>query len=1352
MNQPTTAKMKTTRMFYGLGRILTVSLLLFALVPMMLVSILSYKKYHSSLEREIIRSLENVSKLKTLEINSYFKAIVDQVVFQAGTLENKRFLKHLDTAWQKSGKSLKEFVRSSGWSKIAESSGSDLKLLNKTFNFHDILLINKSGDVLFSAMGENDLGTNIFTGEYRSTKFATACKRSVGMKVLSFSDYEMYKPSNNQIFGFITAPVKTKDDNVSGIIGFQFKIESVTDIMKGGVREGDTLEYYLIGPDKTLRSEFAVEAGRDFIERKILTKQTEVFLNHIAGHVPDVEKRHKVLQYEGPRGEMVLGIHEGIGILNTTFGIIAEIEAKDAFADVRKLRRLMTFFVALTGFMVFLFAIIIVRRIVQPLLALTIGAKQIAEGDFSNRINLNSRNEIGDLAEIFNNMTVALKKNRGQNQLKDWFQAGQMELNTVMNSCQDIPELSREITAFIAGYIGAHIGAFYLVLSEKKKIRLSGSYSFSSRKNFKNEFSFGEGLVGEAALLKERMLLKTVPADYLIVSSGLGEAVPNNIVAKPFTLNNEVLGIIELGTLDVFDEKGLEFLDQVSESIALNIQKIKAHIKVQELLIKSQNQTEELEVRQKELHFSNKRLEEQTTALRKSENSLKSQQAELGQTNMALSHQSAELEEQAAQLETQKRELNLKNEALEKAKADVEVKAIEVSAASKYKSEFLANMSHELRTPLNSILLLSKHLSENKDDNLSDKQVECAATVHSSGNELLCLINEVLDLAKIESGHMAFEFAEISIQDVTHAMDRNFRPVADDKGLDFEINIHKDVPEKINTDIQRLSQILKNLLSNAFKFTDKGMVTLEIAIDTKEPPVRFMVRDTGSGISESHQEDVFHAFKQADGSTSRKYGGTGLGLSISREFALALGGWLELESRFGEGSVFTLALPLNGEMESEIDSDEIEILMDETLFAVTDSGLKEEVDDDKEIYLSDDRNSITEDSRTILVIDDDKSFAKLLRNTARKKGFKALIAGKGGEGLSLTEIYKPDGIILDMGLPDMGGNDVLFRLKNNLTTRHIPVHIISGAEKSHETMRTGAVGFLNKPVSKVELDNAFKRINRIISEKVKKILVVEDDLNTQNIIKKLIGDDAVEIVTTMSGIEAKKLIEEEVFSCIILDLVLPDMTGEELLGELRRNKEFDTPVIIHTARELSEKELALLDGISSSIIAKDARSHAKLLDDTCLFLHRVETDLSDKNKKIIRKYHDRETILENKKILIVDDDMRNVFSLISVLEDRGINVIAAKNGKESIAILEENPDTNLILMDIMMPVMDGYDATRAIRKMDTRISRIPVIALTAKAMKGDRAKCLEAGANDYMSKPVDIDKLLSMLRVWLYQK
>ncbi len=955
---------------------------------------------------------------------------------------------------------------------------------------------------------------------------------------------------------------------------------------------------------------------------------------------------------------------------------------------------------------------------------------------------------LSDLKHTSDNLTE-------QNTIK----TGQAALNEKMRGIQVIEGLAANIVSYLCDYLKANVGAIYL-FNEDQTLWLAGSYAFEQRKGLHNTFKPGEGVVGQAALEKKYILMIDCPADYIRIRSGLGSAVPKNILVYPLLLNEKVKGVIELGSFKDFSEKDLSFLAETAENMAIAIQSVTSRGQTAQLLEKTQQLAEELQAQQEELRASNEELEEQTKALRASEELLQTQQEELRATN-------EELVEQAASREKQKQEILKKNEEIEKARKLIEQKARDLELTSKYKSQFLANMSHELRTPLNSILLLSRLLSENKGKTLSAKQVEFSETIYSSGNDLMNLINDVLDLSKVESGLLEMNVSDVNLKKFAEKISRSYEKIAEEKEIAFSVNLGEKIPETIHTDPQRMEQIVKNLLSNAIKFTDRGRVALDIQRPhpesafpqsklSPENAIAFSVSDTGIGIKKEKQKLIFEAFQQEDGTTSRKYGGTGLGLSISRELSHCLKGEIGLVSEQGRGAIFTLYLPEKLESSSKEVSQaqhapkpphaSLPAVALEEPKPTAPSGPSGELD-----RIRDNRREITAGDTCILIIEDDPKFASILTDLAKEKDFKVLVAGDGETGLHFADLYKPSAIILDIALPGIDGWDVLTRLKDSPATRHIPVHLISASAPSRNAMKMGAIGYLTKPVSIDNINRIFGKIEQMITQKVKKLLVVEENEKQRTAIIRFLEGQDIEITSVGTGSEAYSHLQTGLYQCMILDPMLPDMPGTELLDRIRgddRLSEF--PIIIYTDEVLSNEEKSLLDSHSDKIILTDARSPEKLLDETTLFLHRVEADLPDEKKKLLKMIHDKESSLACKSVLLVDDDMRNVFAMTHILEDKNMTVLVAKTGSEALSRLEERPDIDLVMMDIMMPVMDGYEAIRKIRKQE-KYKKLPIIALTAKAMKGDRAKCIEAGASDYLSKPVDSHKLLSMLRVWLYK-
>lgn len=974
-------------------------------------------------------------------------------------------------------------------------------------------------------------------------------------------------------------------------------------------------------------------------------------------------------------------------------------------------------------------------------------ARKVSQGDYSVELAERSENDV--LTRSLNSMIQTLVETTADSEKQNWLRTEQMKLNDLIRGDIDTATIAGNVITILADTLEASVGAFYLA-DEKGILELTSSYAFRQRKNVSNSIRIGEGLVGQCALEKKPILLTSVPEDYIVINSGLGETTPDNIIVHPIIHEGLVSGVIELGRIGNFTEVQLKLLGLITENVGIAIYGAQARDRLNVLLGQTQEQAEELQTQQEELRQTNEELESQTQALQEASSRLQTQQEELRQTN-------EELEERSEELEKQSNHLVDKNRELESSREIIEDKAKQLAVSSKYKSEFLANMSHELRTPLNSMLILSGILESNKNSNLTEKQIEFAKTIHASGTSLLNLINEILDLSKIESGKMELVIEDVSLTRFLADTRRQFLHLAEQSGLEYNLSMDENVPEIISTDEQRIGQVLKNMLSNAFKFTSEGGISVSITVASQgaareigtENAVAIAVSDTGCGIPEDKLQVIFEAFQQADGTTSRKYGGTGLGLSISRELAVLLGGRLTLKSTPGKGSTFTLTLPVNfpGENATEVRKTDAEQVPE----AHEKPKKPVRVVLDKLPLVYDDRKDLKENDRKMLVVEDDVEFARILLNLAREKGYKVLIASEGSIALQMADQYSPDGIILDIGLPGMSGLTVLSRLKENLDTRHIPVHVISGHDRRLDAFKGGALGFLRKPVSMDQINDAFNHLEKIGDNTIRDLLIVEDDPASLEAMTELLSSKNIRVTKASDGASALKSLRKSEFDCMILDYNLPDTTAEELIKEIRNDDSIPhIPTIIHTGCELSQEALVELDKYTERVIVKGEKSAERLLDETTLFLHTVEKNLPEEKREMIRLLHDKESIFKDRTILVVDDDMRNVFALSSVLEEKGFNLVHAKNGVESLEKLDESPDIDLVLMDIMMPVMDGYEAMTKIRAQN-RFKDLPMIALTAKAMKGDRAKCIEAGASDYLAKPVDIGKLLSALRVWLYR-
>jgi HAMP domain-containing protein/CheY-like chemotaxis protein/signal transduction histidine kinase len=941
-------------------------------------------------------------------------------------------------------------------------------------------------------------------------------------------------------------------------------------------------------------------------------------------------------------------------------------------------------------------------------------ATAVTKGDLTRSIQVDARGEVSELKDNINTMIYNLRVTTETNEEQDWLKTNLAKFTRMLQGQRDLFTVGRMLLSELAPLIEAQQGTIYqMEIGEGGKPSLRLLAGYAQRPGQPTMIPVGEGLVGQCAVEKQRILLNQVPSDYTKVNSSLGEAVPAAIVVIPVLFEGQTKAVIELASLRPFSVTNLTFLEQLTQSIGVVLNTIEATMRTEGLLQQSQELTVELQ----------------------------SQQKELQQTN-------EELAQKARQLAEQNVEVERKNQEVEQARRALEDKAAELALTSKYKSEFLANMSHELRTPLNSILILGQQLAENSTGNLTTKQTEFARNIYSSGSDLLNLITDILDLSKIESGTVTVEAEEIAFSSLREAVERNFRHIADNKSLPFQVNFDAGMPRAIITDPKRLQQILKNLLSNAFKFTAQGHVGIDVRLATEgwspghsvlnraAKVVAFSISDTGIGIAQEKQKLIFEAFQQADAGTSRKYGGTGLGLAISRELANLLGGEIRLTSTPGEGSTFTLYLPL---------------FYMETAPQAVKAASPVALPVAREEIISDDREIVEAGDPTLLIVDDDPYYARILLGLAREKGFKGIVATRGNAALTLARQYQPTAITLDIFLPDMLGWTVLNNLKLAAETRHIPVLILSVEEERRHGLAHGAFSCMVKPATAEGLEQCFDKIKKFVEPRMKRLLVVEDNDIERNSIVELLGHGDIEIATAASGAEAIEQLLDRPFDCCVLDLRLPDMTGFELLERLRNDPNLcDIPIVVFTGKELNKEEEVQLRTAAKSVILKDVQSPERLFDETALFLHRVVAALPEPKRKMLDALHNSSDVLKKRKVLIVDDDARNIFALTTVLENQEMDVLSATNGRQAIEIIQQQPDLAVVLMDIMMPEMDGYETMREIRR-NPQFSALPILALTAKAMKGDREKCLAAGASDYIAKPVNTNELLSLLRVWLYR-
>ena len=967
----------------------------------------------------------------------------------------------------------------------------------------------------------------------------------------------------------------------------------------------------------------------------------------------------------------------------------------------------------------------------------------MTKGDLTRSITVEAQGEVASLKDNINEMIRNLKDTTQKNSEQDWLKTNLAKFSRMLQGQKDLNTVGRLILSELAPVVSAQQAVFHILDASREipVLTLLAAYADKGQSQLGKQLGLGEGLVGQCALEKQKILITNAPPDYIRISSALGEAAPQSIIVLPVVFEGQVRGVLELASFERFNPTHQAFLDQLTESIGIVINTIEANMRTEDLLKQSQSLAQQLQTRQEQLQQTNQELQEKA---------------------MLLAHQNQEVER--------------KNQEVEQARQALEEKAKQLALTSKYKSEFLANMSHELRTPLNSLLILSDQLSKNQEGNLTGRQMDFAKTIHSSGNDLLMLINDILDLSKIESGTVAVDIGDLRLIDLQSYVERTFRHVAEAKGVEFDVELDPNLPRSMLTDTKRLQQVIKNLLSNAFKFTHHGQVSLAVmtvqegwsvdneSLNNASAVLAFTVSDTGIGISPDKQQIIFEAFQQADGSTSRKYGGTGLGLAISRELSRLLGGEIRLWSTPGKGSTFTLYVPQTyvaaqklarkvGTVDSEASlspprTNGRAILpgpapIQESILETPPTPINE---------AGDDRDSLQPGIPLLLIIENDLTFAKLLLDVAHEKGFKALVTSLGATALVMAREHRPSAITLDICLPDIDGWRVLDRLKKDLNTRHIPVCVISTEEARERSFELGALDFVAKPLQTREaLEQPVSELRDFVDRPVRSLLVVEPDSARRDYLPDFLSAEDVQVTAVSDGREALQMLRERRVDCMVLNPRLPDLTVRELaerLASLARSPRL--PVVVAADSPLPGETEADLKKVSETFALRTAYSPERLLDQTAFCLHTAMGKLAPKKRQVVEALYQSDQVLKGKKVLIVDDDIRNIFALSSVLEWHDMLICPAETGRDAIAILNAQPQIDIVLMDIMMPEMDGYETIRAIRKMP-RFKSLPIIAVTAKAMKGDREKCIEAGAWDYLSKPVDPEQMLSVLRAWLYR-
>ncbi|MCP4119347.1 MAG: response regulator [Desulfobacteraceae bacterium] len=1356
---------------------LVVLFLMTGIFPLMVLAILGSKLSSDALMAKSFNQLDTVKELTSNRFAALLKERLKEAAVLAYTKDVKEACREFSQYYGETntGPGAPFPAKTAAYRSIRDRYLPHFARYMKAYDYHDIYLIgSEHGNVLFSVSEPTLSGQSLSQGALKNSSLAQVWKKVVKQESAVLVDFEPYAPSNGMESAFIGYPVYDDASRMISVVVLQCTSRFINEIMNLRAGMGETGVSYIVrryrggitGRDRyELRSDIKLVGGGKYVVGSVFGEGLAYWKDAMkkgagaGGHG----------LYTDNAGNEVLVSYSVLDFVGEDWALISKIDKAEVTAPLRKLIKSI---IAGGGIIFLLIAagsFRFARGLTQPIVTDVAFAQAISRGELDQSLRLKRKDELGDLGRALDSMAVNLRE-------MGWLQRGKEGLDDQLRGELTTEEVGKRLISYMVKHLDGQVGALYTT-RDQEHLELTASYAFTDRKGNFSRIRVGEGLVGQVALEREMIVFANAGEEAPLLNFGLGERNVEHLLTAPLVFQDRLLGVFQVGAAAPFSPLQRRFIEKNSENISILFNAARSRQVIHDLLDRAKQQQEdlqtanveleeqaqalmesesELQAQQEELRVTNNELAEQAKALRESESELQVQQEELRITN-------EELEEQTSALKAQKTALGEKNNELLRAQDNIKQKAKDLEIASRYKSEFLANMSHELRTPLNSILILSQLFSGNREGNLTEKQVESAKAIHSSGSDLLKLINDVLDLSKVEAGMLELTLEEVTMASMSGELTRLFNGVAEDKGVEFVIDLAPDAPDTIFTDSHRLQQILRNLITNAFKFTEQGSVTLTVSRPgpdmelagadlTAGEAVALSVTDTGIGIPQERQEDIFKAFKQVDGSTSRKYGGTGLGLSISRELANLLGGEVLLASEEGKGCTFTLCLPVR---HADVETKQADARQpEETAPGPDDAPLHESPESPEPPSpkkVTDDRRDIKPGDKLLLIVEDDPKFAGVLKNLATQRGFKCLVAEDGETGLHFADYYGPCAILLDIGLPGIDGWEVMERLKGNPELRHIPVHFISASDDSMDALKMGAMEYLTKPVSVEKIEETLTRIETHLETPMKRLLVVEDDELQRESIRELMGKGDVSITTVGTGKEAFQEIVTGRYDCMILDLGLGDVSGFDLLKMIRDDLHCPRiPIIIYTGRDLTRAEDEKLQKYAETIIIKGVRSPERLLEEASLFLHRVEGSLPEDKQKAPRIIQDKEAALSGKNILLVDDDMRNVFALSSVLEEKEMNIVVARNGLEAVESIDEHTEIDLVLMDIMMPEMDGYQAMTEIRKREW-CEKLPIIALTAKAMKGDRNRCIDAGASDYLAKPVDTDKLLSMLRVWLYR-
>lgn len=1337
--------------------------------PVLVVGFNEYQMGRDEILKDRYDQLTTMNFQLTQRVNQYFDNVLTNLYILAAASE--RMVYDLTEAQQLSKHTLPQFINSEAYEQVYNIHTDRYERFVRFYDYADFLVGDAQGNILYSVNGYSDLGKNLFSSELSSSQFAQAVSKSLKDQQPKYADLEPYAPADNEKVFFYVLPLTDNDFNSIGFIAVQIHPNNIQSMFDGGQQIISGLSSYLVGTDRKIRfgtnfrqnSFFTFDEANPLMTDWLSDLDAKGNYHEPEEHLEHDENAHSLIDVDVLSGEAdlhdestelthavkasinhvrsythneeVLGIFLPINIAGTPMMMLSEVSQEKAFASVFQFRDRLLILIAITFVVVFTLSLFISRRLVRPIRLITQWVNRVASGDYIETTVLKGSNEIGLLSRSFTTMTDKLRRISEENRCKSWLQDGLAGLHNSVRGEQSINNLCYNIVAYMVNYLGMQTGALY-VKTEDDQLALCGSYALDESQLKVTVMPLGSGLVGQAAVSQEMIEIANVPEHCITLQAAVGEIKPSHIIVLPLAYENQVNSVFEFSRLGALNDDQRLFLEYATESIAIAIKSAQYRTRVSQLLETTTEQSQALQKQQQELQQVNSELEKRADTLEESEEELKAQSEELQKSNV-------ELEELSEKLLLQKEEIELKNRDIERSSKKIADKAEELARISQYKSEFLANMSHELRTPLNSLLLLSKILADNTEGNLTEEQIESIQVIHGGGKELLSLINDILDLSKVEAGKMAINLEYMPLVDIKDSIERQFKVLADDRGLGFVVEMAQGLDEAVFTDGQRVLQIMKNFLSNAFKFTEQGQIEVHFFEELRKGKfaqdqwLGISVKDSGIGIPEEKQASIFESFQQADGSTSRKYGGTGLGLAISRELASLLGGFIELSSEEGKGTTFTLYLPVNA----------VCSLSSEALIA--DSYRQSSLEYDGAVTEDEALTQHHESQQTILgkllIIEDDLTFVKVLTKTALRYQFECLHAATGATGLSLAQ-QQPQAIILDLGLPDMSGEEVLAQLKANPLTQNIPVHIVS-AHQQRAQEQQDASGFLAKPINMSEIDQLFSSISHAMPQDEKNILIYAQDIKHAEQISEALYDQATHIESLQDLNDIRQLLQRQQWQCLVIDVTCFDQGLLDFLHQTEQALQASMPaLIVHADNPIDRNIYQQLQRFKHAAIMKSDYGLDRIADEASLFLHHLREP--EKTVEKTPRPADSSELLNGHKVLLVDDDLRNTFALSKVLQGFGIKVVLADNGESALQKLQESDDIELVLMDIMMPVMDGYEAMKHIRQMPAYVD-LPMIALTAKAMANDKEKCLEAGASDYMPKPIDTDKLIAMLKVWL---